>query len=86
MRRGPFSGIIILKYGSTMRGMHLHHDVSPHTFSDFVHDIDYTSCNPTPGLREKIAALPGKKLIFTNATLSHAGRVLQHLGMSDAGF
>ena len=71
-----------LSYGSTLAGMVRHHGVDPHVFSDFVHDIDYGVLRPHRALREKIAQLPGRKFLFTNATLSHAGKVLDGLGLS----
>lgn len=71
-----------LAYGSTLAGMVHHHGVDPHSFSGFVHDIDYGFLKPNPSLKEKIAALPGRKLIFTNATLSHADKVLGGLDLS----
>jgi len=69
-------------YGSTLAGMVRHHGVDPHVFSDFVHHIDYSVLKPSKSLKEKIAALPGRKLIFTNATMKHAGQVLEGLGLS----
>ena len=71
-----------LAYGSTLAGMVRHHGVDPHVFTSFVHDIDYGVLQPNPGLKEQIAALPGRKLIFTNATLSHADKVLGGLDLS----
>ena len=71
-----------LTYGSTLTGMVRHHGVDPHRFCDFVHNIDYGVLRPASALKRKIAALPGRKLIFTNATLAHAGHVLTGLGLS----
>ena len=75
-----------LKYGSTLRGLHIHHGVEPKEYSAYVHDIDYTVLKPAPSMREKIAALPGRKLLFTNATMGHARDVLANLGMSEDDF
>lgn len=71
-----------LAYGSTLAGMVKHHGTKPHEFTDFVHDIDYGVLRPNPALKAQIAALPGKKLILTNATLKHADQVLTNLGLS----
>ncbi len=73
-------------YGSTMRGMARHHGVDPHEFSDFVHDIDYGVLTENQRLKQQIAALPGKKYIFTNATMKHANDVLNGLGLSQSDF
>jgi len=75
-----------LRYGSTMAGMARHQGVDPHVFSGFVHDIDYSVLAPAPELRAQIAALPGRKFLFTNATLAHATRVLEGLGMALSDF
>jgi putative hydrolase of the HAD superfamily len=37
-----------------------------------------------PALNAHIAALPGRRLIFTNGDATYAGRVLDRLGLADA--
>ena len=71
-----------LTYGSTMAGMARHHDVDPHDYSAFVHNIDYSVLRADPALKAKIQALPGQAFIFTNATMTHARDVLAGLGLS----
>lgn len=75
-----------LTYGSTLAGMVRHHGVDPHAFSDFVHHIDYGVLQANPDLRSQIAALPGRKLLFTNATMKHAHAVLGGLGLELSDF
>ncbi len=69
-------------YGSTLGGMVRHHAIDPHAFTDFVHAIDYGVLRPAPQLKQQIAALPGRKLLFTNATRKHAKSVLAGLGLN----
>ena len=68
------------KYGTTLRGLMLEQGMEPHSFLDYVHDIDYAPVKPHGSLVEAIAALPGRKLIFTAGTKAHAANVLKQLG------
>lgn len=73
-----------LQYGATMRGLQAHHNIDTEDFLAFVHDLplkDYLT--PNPILREVIASLPTVNLIFTNADIHHARRVLSALGLND---
>jgi len=73
-----------LKYGTTLRGLQAHHNIDTEDFLAFVHDLplkDYLT--PNPILREVIASLPTRNLIFTNADSNHADRVLRALGLRD---
>lgn len=73
-----------LQYGTTLRGLQVHHNVDVQDFLAYVHDLplkDYLTPNPT--LRSIIASLPTRNLIFTNADLPHADRVLTALGLRD---
>jgi len=38
---------------------------------------------PDPALREALARLPGRRLVFTNGSAWHAERVLKHLNLAD---
>ncbi|HEV7233836.1 MAG TPA: pyrimidine 5'-nucleotidase [Sphingorhabdus sp.] len=69
------------KYGTTLSGLMAEHDVEPHGYLDFVHDVDLSKLTPCPDLRAQIEALPGRKLIFTNADLPYAKRVLAARGL-----
>ncbi len=72
------------KYGLTMRGLMIHHDVDPDAFNDFVHDIDISEIQPNPALGQAIAALPGRRVIHSNANMAHVENVLGRLGIADA--
>jgi putative hydrolase of the HAD superfamily len=67
------------KYGTTLGGLMAEHDIEPHGYLDFVHDVDMTKLRPAPELRAAIEGLPGRKLIFTNADAPYAERVLAKL-------
>jgi putative hydrolase of the HAD superfamily len=75
LRQGYFR-----KYGTTLRGLMMEHGWEPHAFLDYVHEIDYGPVDHHPALGEAIAALPGRKLIFTAGTRPHARNVLARLG------
>ena len=75
LRHGYFK-----KYGTTLRGLMLEHNFEPHGFLDYVHEIDYSPVAHHPALGAAIAALPGRKLVFTAGTRPHAMNVLNRLG------
>lgn len=68
-------------HGTTLAGLMADHGVDPHDFLEFVHDIDLARLSSAPVLRDAIAALPGRKIIFTNADAQYAARVLEELGL-----
>jgi putative hydrolase of the HAD superfamily len=71
------------KYGTTLGGLMAEHAVDPHGYLDFVHDVDMSLLQPAPDLRGQIEALPGRKLIFTNADAPYAHQVLAARGLND---
>ncbi|MEG3617148.1 pyrimidine 5'-nucleotidase [Magnetovibrio sp. PR-2] len=71
------------EYGTTLRGMMVNYKMDPKPYLNFVHDIDITAIPPNPALDAVLKTLPGRKLIFTNADLAHAERVLTRLGITD---
>ena len=71
-------------YGTTLRGLQQRHNADADDFLAFVHDLplkDYLT--PDPVQREIIASLSSRKLVFTNADVNHAGRVLAALNLTD---
>jgi putative hydrolase of the HAD superfamily len=72
------------EHGTTLRGLMLSHGVDPHSFLDFVHDIDMSVLAPDPRLATALQRLPGRKLVFTNGDAPYAERVLAALGIRDA--
>lgn len=70
-------------YGTTLGGLMAEHGVDLHAYLDFVHDVDLSLLQPCDRLREGIAALQGRKLIFTNADAPYAKRILAQRGLDD---
>lgn len=69
-------------YGTTLRGLQIHHQVDPREYLAYVHDLPVRDfLQPDPGLRSLLERLPQHKLIFTNADAAHAEHVLQVLGV-----
>lgn len=69
------------EHGTTLRGLMLHHGIKPDAYLDYVHDIDLSVLPPAPALDAALAALPGRKLVFTNGSTAHAERVMARLGV-----
>jgi putative hydrolase of the HAD superfamily len=70
------------EHGTTLRGLMTHHGIDPRDFLDFVHEIDVAPVPPSPALDAALAALPGRKFIFTNGSVAHAARVTARLGVA----
>jgi putative hydrolase of the HAD superfamily len=68
-------------HGTTLRGLMDHHQVDPEAFLAYVHDIDFSVVPHAPGLERALSRLAGRKLVFTNATVPYAERVLARLGI-----
>ena len=71
------------RFGSTLQGMVQLHGVAPHAFLDFVHDIDLSVLVHNDDLISALRALPGRRIIFTNAPRGHATSALEAMGMAD---
>ena len=73
-----------MQYGTTLKGLEKHHDINVADFLAYVHDLPLGNYL-TPNLiqREVIASLPTRNLIFTNADIPHAERVLTALNLRD---
>lgn len=71
------------RYGATLAGLILHHDIDGRDFLDRVHDVDLSIVSPDPALAALIAALPGRRLVFTNGARSYAERILDQLGLAN---
>jgi putative hydrolase of the HAD superfamily len=69
-------------YGTTLGGLMAEHGVDLHAYLDFVHDVDLSLLKPCDRLKSGIEALPGRKLIFTNADAPYAERILDARGLS----
>lgn len=71
-------------YGTTLNGLQKHHQVDKDEYLAYVHDLPLRDfLTPDPIVRDVIASLPTRNLIFTNADVPHAQRVLKMLALDD---
>jgi putative hydrolase of the HAD superfamily len=73
-----------MEHGTTLSGLMRHHHIEPRAFLDYVHDISLDRLEVDPALNAHIAALPGRRLIFTNGDHDYAVRVIDRLGLTGA--
>ena len=71
------------QYGTTLAGLMAEHRIDPTDFLDHVHDIDMGHLTIDPALVAGIQALPGRKIVYTNADIRYAAKVLRARGLSD---
>ena len=71
------------QFGTTLAGLMAVHKLDPAEFLAYVHDIDLSVVAEAPELRAAIAALDGRRLIYTNGSRLHAERVASKLGVLD---
>ena len=69
------------EYGTTLAGLMRVHNVDPRPYLHEVHDIDLSHLDKDPALAAAIAALPGRKIVYTNGTAPYAKRVLAARGL-----
>lgn len=72
-----------LDHGTTLAGLMRLHQVDPHDYLEYVHDIELSALQPNPQLAEAIERLPGRRFVFTNGSRAHAERVLDKLALND---
>jgi putative hydrolase of the HAD superfamily len=70
-----------MRHGTTLSGLVEEHVDQIERFLEFVHDIDRSVLKPDPLLAREVRRLPGRKLIFTNGSRSHAIRTTRQLGL-----
>jgi len=83
LERGPARALqkaLFRDHGTTLAGLMARYGVDPEHYLAAVHRINYTAIAPDPALIAAIAALPGRKLVYTNSVAGHAERVLARLG------
>ena len=69
-------------YGTTLAGLMAEHRIDPEAYLADVHDIDFSVLSPDPVLVDRISALPGRRIVYTNADAPYARRVLQARGLT----
>ncbi len=69
------------EHGTTLAGLMHHHGLDPDPYLADVHAIDLAAVAPDPRLGAAIAALPGRKVIYTNGSRAHGEAVSAALGL-----
>ncbi|WP_306152982.1 pyrimidine 5'-nucleotidase [Roseovarius sp. MMSF_3281] len=69
-------------HGTTLAGLMREHDMEPHDYLVAVHDISFDALTPDAELRARIAALPGRRIVYTNGSAPYAERVIDARGLS----
>lgn len=71
------------RYGATLLGMILHHNVVPDAFLAAAHRFDDlpSMIRFERGLARALARLPGQKILLTNAPFHYSRQVLRHIGL-----
>ena len=68
------------EYGTTLRGLQANHEIDVQDYLAYVHDAPLTDyLHPDPEQQSVLASLRTRNLIFTNADVSHARRILRVL-------
>lgn len=72
------------QYGTTLNGLIAKGEVDTRDYLTFVHAIPVEAyLKPDPALGAMLAALPLRRVIYTNATTEYTWRVLHALGVTD---
>ncbi|MEZ5913013.1 MAG: pyrimidine 5'-nucleotidase [Paracoccaceae bacterium] len=69
-------------YGTTLAGLMAEHQVDPAPYLTHVHDISFDALAPDPALAARLRALPGRRIVHTNACAPYAERVIAARGLS----
>lgn len=72
------------RHGTTLAGLMREHGVDPEPYLAEVHDIDLSAVPRAEALRTAIGRLPGRKIVYTNGSRTHARRVTAALGLDGA--
>ncbi len=70
-------------HGASLPGLLERYEAQPSHFLDYVHDLSLDVIAENLALDAALAALPGRRFVFTNGSLGHAERVLGKLGVLD---
>ncbi len=70
------------EHGTTLRGLMTVHGIDPQSYLEFVHEIDVSGIEFNAELNSALKRLPGRKVIFTNASVPHAENVMERLGIA----
>jgi putative hydrolase of the HAD superfamily len=71
------------EYGNTARGLALHHNIDPHKFLQYIHEIELnTFIEVNKELDVLLGELRLQKVVFTNSPAEYAQRILRVLGIA----
>lgn len=70
-------------HGTTLAGLMEVHGVEPDGYLHDVHDISFDVLEADAVLADRIGALPGRRIVYTNATEPYARNVLAARGLSE---
>jgi len=68
-------------HGTTLAGLVREHGADPEPYLADVHDISLAALAPDPDLCAAIAALPGRRIVYTNGSAPYARRVIAARGL-----
>ena len=74
---------LIASHGTTLRGLMTTEGIEAADYLAFEHSIDYSVLRPDGQLATAIAALPGRRFVFTNGSAYHAEQALDRLALTD---
>ena len=69
-------------HGLTLRGLMVEHGLDPQDYIDHLSVLDLSDVKPDPALADRLDALPGRKIIYTNAFTEHTREVMQRIGIT----
>lgn len=69
-------------HGTTLAGLMREHNIDPSPYLSAVHDIDFSALPADPTLAARLANLPGRRIVYTNACEPYALKVLEARGLS----
>ena len=69
------------KYGLTLTGLMREYNIDPDEYVDFIHDVTHPELKYEKQLQKSLNNLSGRKFIYTNASQSHAKKILSAMGL-----
>lgn len=69
-------------HGTTLAGLMREHNVDPAPYLTDVHDINFDVLVPDQGLANRITALPGRRIVYTNGSAPYAHQVIKARGLT----
>lgn len=73
---------LVASHGTTLRGLMTTEGIDAADYLAFEHHIDYSVLRPDGRLATAIAALPGRRFVFTNGSAYHAEQALDRLALA----